>query len=160
MCPLSYTFVMPYPVIADVDQTALPIYLFALFPLFWIFVGFIISNFGWSHFAEKFKTDKRQESDSFNCPQANFGFLLASYRNVMQISFTEEGIYVYASFLFRLFHPPFLVPWQWVKSLDHRKTLCLKRSILRIQDGDKEINSTLSDSALRCYEEQFKHRKH
>lgn len=39
---------------------------------------------------------------------------MARYGNVVRVIFTNEGIYFSVSFLFRAFHPPFLVPWESV----------------------------------------------
>ncbi|QIF05486.1 hypothetical protein G5S37_29640 [Roseimicrobium sp. ORNL1] len=48
--------------------------------------------------------------------------LLGGYRNVVQVIFTQEGMYFYVSLPFRMFHPPFLLPWEGVERVEEKKS--------------------------------------
>ena len=102
-----------------------PLLLLPLFPLFfvgmWMLVTFIISNFGWRAFAQQYRCDVRPEGTVYRSPRAMFGSLFASYNNVVRVIFTESGVYFYPLFLFRAFHPPFLLPWSSVKQVEKRE---------------------------------------
>lgn len=107
---------------------------------------------GWSAFARKYPATARPKGTSFNCTGAHFGNPFASYRNVLQVIFCEEGIYVYAFILFRAFHPPFLIPWEKIARLQPKKLFWTRYHNIEVQDGPGEISLTLSADALREYE--------
>jgi hypothetical protein len=87
-----------------------------LFVGLWVFVLFVISHLGWRSFALRYAAPTRPVAKAYNSPASNLNNnLLASYRNVVRVVFTEAGIYFYVLFLFRAFHPPFLVPWESVR---------------------------------------------
>jgi len=123
-----------------------------LFPFYfigvWVLVGFIISRMGWHSFAQKYASATRPPGRSFNCRSAWFGSIFASYRNVLRVVFTAEGIYIYPMVLFRAFHPPFLVPWDKVVGVASRRQWFFgTRHELEVQDGSDEIHIILSDAA-------------
>jgi len=96
----------------DFLLVSIPLFVFA-----WCTVSFIISRFGWQLFAARYRATERPEGRAYNVPFFNFGSLLPTYRNAARIIFTHQGIHFYMLFLFRPFHPPFLVPWSSVSSI-------------------------------------------
>jgi len=128
-----------------------------LFPLFfvclWVSVSFIISRTGWHSFATRYPARSRPVGQVYNSPITSFGNLLANYRNVVQVVFTDSGVYLYAMFLFRAFHPPFLVPWDSVKRVEKRKGFFVTRYQLDIEDAAGEIHLLLP---LKVEEDLFR----
>jgi hypothetical protein len=130
-----------------------------LWPLFpfafvgmWLLVGFQISRKGWSEFAHKYSVSMPPIGERFLCPSARFGNILASYRNVMFVSFSDAGMYVSAMFLFRAFHSPFLVPWKNVVGITTAKRFWVVRNELEVRDDSDCIRVQLTEKATREYE--------
>jgi len=116
------------------------------FPLFfvgmWIFVNFVISQMGWRSFANRYPAQTRPTGSAYNSPSAWFG-LLGSYRNVVRVIFTDAGVYFYVLFLFRAFHPPFLVPWESVKRVEKLDGFFGRKYSLGIDDPAGKIRLRL-----------------
>jgi hypothetical protein len=96
-----------------------PVFLL-LFVGMWVLVCFLISLCGWRSFAARYPAPIRPAGKSFHCSRAQFGSL-SSYNNVVRVILTDNGIYFSVSFLFRAFHPPFLLPWESVKSVEKQE---------------------------------------
>jgi hypothetical protein len=124
-----------------------------LFPFFfvgiWVSVCFVISRMGWHSFATRYPVQNRPAGTAYNSPSSWFGNIFASYRNVVRVVFTETGIYFYAMFLFRAFHPPFLVPWTSVKRIERKAGLFGPRLRMDIEDASGEIHVLLSPKVER-----------
>jgi hypothetical protein len=84
----------------------------------WLGVMFVISLSGWHWFAIRYPAQTRPSGTAYTSPSTRFWFFLAGYRNVVRVILTQEGIYFYVLFLFRPFHPPFLVPWESVARVE------------------------------------------
>jgi hypothetical protein len=129
------------------------------FPVFficlWVCVGFIISRMGWHAFATRYPMQARPSGTAYNSPSSWFGIIFACYRNVVRVVFTDAGVYFYAMFLFRAFHPPFLVPWQSVKRVEKKDGFFGPRFRLDIEDAAGEIHVVLprkvENELLRYY---------
>jgi hypothetical protein len=95
----------------------------AIIPFFfvgmWLLVSLINSQFGWRSFSSRYPAQSRPPGVAHNSPSSCFGFL-GHYRNVVRVVFTDAGVYFYVVFLFRAFHPPFLVPWDSVKRIEKK----------------------------------------
>jgi hypothetical protein len=124
-----------------------------LFPLFfagmWICVGFVISRLGWHLFATRYPAPSRPVGTAYSSPSSWFGTIFASYRNVVRVLFTEAGVYFSVMFLFRVFHPPFLVPWASVKRIEKKAGLFVTRFRMDIEDACGEIHVLLPAKAER-----------
>jgi len=121
-----------------------------VFPLFivavWIFVSFLISNCGWSRFADRYGALERPAGRSFGAPSAHFGFVFGSYRNVVRVIPTDRGLYFYTIFLFRAFHRPFILPWTSIRSITEAKSLFILRLRIKIEDEAGSIQMWLPSS--------------
>ncbi len=120
------------------------------FPIFfagmWVFVGFFISQSGWRGFAERYAAGDRPDGTAYTAPRAWFGSIFASYNNVARVIFTDRGIYVYAMFLFRAFHPPFLLPWESVKKVEKKKGFFTDSYRMDIEDTPGELHLLLPEN--------------
>jgi hypothetical protein len=121
--------------------------LWPLLPVFfiglWVFVSFTISRMGWNSFAERYPALTRPRGMAYRSPSTWFGSIFARYGNVVHVIFTDAGVYFYTSFLFRAFHPPFLVPWESVKRVEKKRVLFWSRYRIDIQDSSGEIHVIL-----------------
>jgi hypothetical protein len=114
-----------------------------LFIGLWVTVNFIISRLGWASFAQSYPARIRPRGIAYRSPSSWFGCFLARYGNVVHVIFSDRGIYFYASFLFRAFHPPFLVPWDSVKHIEKKRVLFWVRYRIDIKDSAGEIHVIL-----------------
>lgn len=80
----------------------------------WFVVGFVISRLGWSSFATAHGDASRPPGPAYTSPHTQFGDWRASYNNVVRVVPCERGLWICVMFLFRAFHPPFLLPWRSV----------------------------------------------
>ncbi|HMN30645.1 MAG TPA: hypothetical protein PKE45_21010 [Caldilineaceae bacterium] len=81
-----------------------------IFPLFWCFVVWVISLIGgWRRLAQVYRT-----SETPSGPRLFAYFVLvgiASYRNTVALTATPAGLHLAIMPLFRVGHPPLLIPW-------------------------------------------------
>jgi hypothetical protein len=96
-----------------------PAFLPFFFVGMWLLVSFIISQFGWRSFSSRYPAHIRPSGIAYNSPSSWFG-ILGHYHNVVRVVFTDAGVYCYVLFLFRAFHPPFLVPWESVRRVEKK----------------------------------------
>jgi len=96
------------------------------FPVFfiamWVLAVFIISKRGWSKLAGAYRTD----ADSFT--GTDVGSISAkinsiNYNNCLVLKYNDQGILLKTIFLFRLFHPPILIPWNEIREVEDKKIL-------------------------------------
>ncbi|HEV7406508.1 MAG TPA: hypothetical protein VGO11_26390 [Chthoniobacteraceae bacterium] len=113
-----------------------------LFVTMWVVVMRVISWMGWSRFAERYGAPERPPGTAFHVLAARLG-VWTSYRNALRCIPTEYGIYFYPFFLFRPWHPPFLVPWRSVVKLERRKVFFRDRIQLEIVDEAGTIHALL-----------------
>jgi hypothetical protein len=59
----------------------------------WVSVCFIISKMGWRSFSQRYAWHTRPTGRVYTSPSSQFGSVFASYRNVVRVVFTAEGIY-------------------------------------------------------------------
>jgi len=107
-----------------------PVYIALLFPCMWIFVLFIISRSGWGRLAERYKTDEAFTGTRIGIISA--GINRANYNNSLILKYNEDGIYLKTMLIFRLFHPPLLIPWSEIKEVTDMKLLFFKFKMLSI----------------------------
>ena len=130
------------------------------FPIFfvgmWVLVCFIISHMGWRSFSARYAMQTRPPGRVYASPSSWFGSIFASYRNVVRVVFTDAGIYFYAMFLFRAFHPPFLVPWASVRRVEKKDGFFCQRYRVDIEDAAGEIHVLLP---TKVEDDLFRHHK-
>jgi len=89
---------------------------FLLFPLIWVIVTIVLSYGGWQQLATHYRvTTLPAEAEGSLLGYAKVGWV--SYKNVLRVGACREGLALSVSFLFRPFHPPLLIPWQAVGSI-------------------------------------------
>jgi hypothetical protein len=119
------------------------------FPFFfigmWILVSFIISRMGWRSFSRRYPAGSRPAGRAYLSLSLWFGSIFASYRNVVRVVFTDAGIYFYPMFLFRAFHPPFLISWASVRRVEKKNGFFFRGYRLDIENAAGEIHVLLPE---------------
>ena len=88
----------------------IPILAIPLIVGFWCLVVKLISLIGgWNRLAQRFKTEARPEGRSFSRQSMRLG--IANYSGGLNVVVSPEGLYLSLSFIFRVGHPPLLIPW-------------------------------------------------
>jgi hypothetical protein len=101
----------------------------------WLTISFVVS-LGWQAFATRYRAGTRPAGKAHTAVTARIGWSpFSSYKNVVKVVFTKEGVYFYVLFLFRPFHSPFLLPWESVRSVEKKDGFLLgKRYIVDVGD--------------------------
>ena len=97
-------------------------YLFPfLFAGMFVLVIYVLSRRGWSDLVSKY-----QYMDVFTGERV--GIISASingvnYSKCLLLQYNSHGIYLKPVFIFRLFHPPVVIPWKEIKAVRDKKML-------------------------------------
>ena len=97
-----------------------------------VFITYTISKFGWSSLASKYKFTQPFVGTRVGtiCMYVN----LISYRNALILEYNNEGLYIKPIILFRLFHPPILIPWTEIMGVRDKGVLFFTMKQLIIGD--------------------------
>ncbi len=101
-----------------------------LFVAFWCVTCSLISRSGWAGLAKEFATTLSPAGKRFRFVSALFR-PLTSYKNSIRVTLTDAGIHLAVMPLFRVGHPPLLIPWQHVERYEEHKVLAYSK--LRIE---------------------------
>jgi len=81
-----------------------------IFPVFWCFVVWLISLIGgWRRLAQVYQTSETPGGRGLFAHFVLVG--IASYRNTVTVRITPAGLHLAVMPLFRVGHPPLLIPW-------------------------------------------------
>lgn len=88
---------------------------------------------GWNSFAKRYRAKHRPPGGGHDVIS---GWILKfhSSGNGLQVIFSDDGIYLYKKFPFRIGSPPLLVPWKSVKSVQKGQGLFGEYYIVEIED--------------------------
>ncbi len=91
-----------------------------LFPAMWLVVSVILSLFGgWWSLARAYPPLQEFIGERFRWKSGRLGSV--SYSGCLNLAANGDGLRVAVTFLFRLAHPPFLVPWPEVEAISGRR---------------------------------------
>src|SRR4029077_127484 len=86
------------------------------FACLWCAIGWMVAQFGWSTLAAKYRTDRQPPAEIYSFCSGTINWF-ANYRGVLKLGFMPEGLYLSVIALFRIGHPPLLIPWSDIKVL-------------------------------------------
>jgi len=109
------------------------------FPLMWAGVCLLVSRFGWSKLAAHFRTDITPEGQHFSMVSGRLAH--ANYSNVLTVCITPQGLYLSVMLLFRVGHPPLLIPWDAIQDVQPKDMLW--RSMHQLIIGNPRITTVL-----------------
>lgn len=103
--PLTFLFVLGLPIAGG---------------CLWILASWIMAQTGgWSAIAKEFQTCHRPRGGAFSWCSLHFEPCTA-YRNCIQVTLCNEGIFMIPVMLFRFGHPAVLIPWSHVGAMQPR----------------------------------------
>ena len=118
------------------DQTALLL----LIPVFFVVFGGCLAaaimsllSFvgGWRALAGRFPAPSGLvEGKLFAWQSARVG--MVNYNNVLRVRVSAQGLYLACPFPFSFMHPPLLIPWPQIKTLQQKKVLAWQVFVLKI----------------------------
>jgi len=108
------------------ERTALPIFFASLFPFIfaaiWCAVSMVLSTIGgWRRLAESFPARRPPSGKRFFMQGGKVGSV--SYSGCLTIYTSPEGLYLSVWPMFRLGHPPLLIPWDAIRNATTRRLL-------------------------------------
>lgn len=87
-------------------------YFFLFFLALWFGISFLLSVFsGWRQLSQYYRSSGLFKGRRFYFQSAAMR-LRASYNSAFIVGVSSEGLYLSILFLFRVGHPPLLVPWE------------------------------------------------
>jgi hypothetical protein len=107
----------------DATLILIPIAFFTVFPLFWLAVVWLISQFGWAGFATHWETREKPTGTQYELITARIG--IASYRNSLLVWVNQEGLFLEPIWFFRFAHRRLFIPWEDVTSIKPTKNFWL-----------------------------------
>ncbi len=117
-------------------------------PIVWMLMLFAESRLcGWSTLSKKYRNDN---SIIDWTGWQNGTFSITNYKGCLWLAATAEGLYIKTGplFLFRPFHPPMLIPWADIISVEEKKSLFHYPNLVEIQLKDNPFNISLSKKAF------------
>lgn len=129
-----------------------PMFLLLLIPLF--LVGFVLIwsgviyllawLSGWRRLARHYRCAKIPDGSLFGTFWAMLGPV--NHRGTLRIQPAPEGLYLSTMVLFRLGHPPLLIPWHAIKRRDGAQISLVKMVALEL--GDPKITTLRLPAAM------------
>ncbi|SRR5260221_14126278 len=89
---------------------------------------------GWGSFAKRYPAQARPEGNAYSVLSCRF-YNVYNRGIGIRVIFTETGIFFYMTFLSRLAHPPFLLPWESVKRVEKGHGVFGEYYIMEIKDA-------------------------
>ena len=108
----------------------------------WACFCFVISRGGWHAFAMRYPAPDRPPGRMYFPLNTSFS-MLGHYGGGVRVIFADEGGRFSIMFVFRAFHPPFLVPCESVKEIKKKRFLFRTRYVLKIRDAAGGIDVIL-----------------
>lgn len=103
--------------------------IFVMFPIcfvaLWCFVNWMLAQLGgWARLAEKYPGSPTPTGTKFCGQSGRVGY--ARYNGILTIHTSPEGLHVAVMILFRIGHPPMLIPWTEIHGATMRRFLFWK----------------------------------
>lgn len=130
-----------------------------VFGLFWCFVVWLLAQVGgWARLGAMFPAGDEPAGERFDFQSFRMG--VANYKNIVTVVLSEKGLYLRPFFLFRIGHPPLLIPWNQL--LDPRQKNMLFFKYMQVTIGNPGVTtislySTLYERIRRFVEQRVEH---
>ena len=125
----------------------IPVFI-AVFIGFWCLVCKLISFFGWHQLSTQFEVAPEDMIEpQFRLHHAKLG--LARYNGVIKAAASASGLSLSVVFLFRIGHPPLLIPWSCIGSLEEQTFLWSTTYTTRILAGSTSIKFKFSGEEFK-----------
>ena len=115
------------------------------FPAIWCFVLFILSNVGsWRRLAQSYRTSEPISGTVLRWQSAKIGWV--NFNRALTICILDEGLRLSLPFIFRLGHPPLLIPWSDFRDVRSKKVLLI--TFLEASVGEPVITKLLLPTTI------------
>ena len=114
-----------------------PLWFFPFFAAMWCGISALLAMLGgWAWLARSFKAEQSTQGKRFRFVSGSMGasVLPVSYSGCLFITVGETGFRLSILFLFRLLSPPLFIPWRAIESVESRRLLLSRRTVIRIRD--------------------------
>lgn len=118
----------------------------ALFPVFFIVLWFAVTLLlsfmgGWHELASRFEAPFPIEGETFRFTSMALGSGLfpVRYGNCVFVTVGHSGLYISVLFLFRFQHPPLLIPWSAIETVQPERFWARPFTAVRIRGFDKRL---------------------
>lgn len=122
-------------------------YLVLIFIFCWVALSILIAKLsGWASLARHYRTDAPRDGIRFRFQSAGMRFG-TNYGGCLTIGVQRTGLYLAVWFLFRVGHPPLIIPWQDI-TMTERKRFFIRQVIFdfaRCPNIPFIINKRLAD---------------
>ena len=86
------------------------LYILLIIPAIFILGSFLASQLsGWKRLEQKYYYSYKYQGPLLHPMVALMG--LGKYSGILNVGYTPQGLYLFPSFFFQLFHKPLLIPW-------------------------------------------------
>jgi hypothetical protein len=104
------------------------------FPLLWTgIVMFLSRASGWHGLAQRFACPVAPAGETHSAQSAMFGW--ARYKSTVTVTIADQGVHLALFFLFKMGHPPILIPWSEIESAETSSYLFFKTTRLKLRSG-------------------------
>jgi len=136
-------------------ELSLILLLIAFFGIFvggWVFTCWILSHLGgWHRLAKHYRRERKPTGKRHSMASAKIG--LANYNNCLTMHSSPEGLSIAVWPMFRIGHPPLLIPWSELNNPDFRGFLWFKYVVLEI--GSPKITTiSFSQKDFAAFQQQ------
>jgi hypothetical protein len=91
---------------------------------------------GWSSLATHFRSASHIDGQRFRFVSGSMGLslLAVSYARCLFLTMSERGFEISVLFVFRLLSPPLFIPWRAVESVESKRFLLSRYTVVRLHD--------------------------
>lgn len=109
---------------------------FVVFAGLWCGVASLIGRLsGWSKLAERYRCTVKPDCQLMTWQSGKLGW--GNYNNCLTLGAAHEGLYLSTQWLFRIGHPPLLIPWSELHYFEQKKLFF--KSLVKMQVGEPKI---------------------
>ncbi len=116
-----------------------------IFPIFWCFVVWLISRFGWAQLASRYGTDLQPAGDTLHMQSVRVNG--SRYGGTVTLTLSDAGLYAETMWVFRPGHKRMFIPW--IEMHNPRPAMLRIWPLVRLDVGYPTVGSiALSESVL------------
>jgi hypothetical protein len=96
---------------------------------------------GWNQLARRFGTSAAIEGEKFRFTSLSVGsgYFPVKYRNCMFVTVGQSGLALSVNILFRVFHPPLMIPWSDIETVQPEKVWLAPHIAVYVRGFDKRL---------------------
>lgn len=98
-----------------------PLLFLVVFPPFWCAVVWLTAQAGWARLARRYRSWRTPPGAPKRMQSGRVGW--ANYNHVLDIAAGPDGLHLGTSWLFRIGHPPLLLPWSELHAVREERLL-------------------------------------